>query len=266
MNSCDIEERLILKRPNGRLLVNPGRLGVGKPHVKPDCPKPRRDWRRVITDDVIRLSFEGKAVYLREEATARKYGVSRTIVRQVFHRLAGSGVFEHIPRRGWRVRPVRCEDMRAFFRVREALELMALDLAREHLVRAELEEILADTPIREPGASPPLDDRLHKYLIQKSRNRYTQDFFDRHAGLYYYRTLFDFEHDEAEVAAAVAQHREILEALLAEDWPRAREALSAHIRYQLPAFERMIAKVVSEADGDDVETGSEPSASERQTT
>ena len=255
-----IKERLILKRPNGRLVVKRSRLGTGGSYVKSDCPQPRKDWCRVITDDVIRLSFQGKAVYLREEATAEEYGISRTIVRQVFHRLAGSGIFEHIPHRGWRVRPIGYADIRAFFQVREALELTALDLARGHLIRADLERILADTPVRKPGELPPVDDALHKYLIAKSGNRYIQDFFNRHAGFYYYRTLFDFEHDEAEVAAAIAQHRQILEALLAEDWPRAREALSEHIRYQLPVLERMIAAVISRADNQTAKPGPESDA------
>lgn len=239
-----VKERLILKNHNGRLMINPSRVGTGQPHLMVDCPEPRKDWYRVIADDVVRMSFEGKAVFLREEVTARKYGISRTVVRQVFSRLAGSGIFEHLPHQGWRIRPFRYEDVEAFFQVREAMELMALELARPNLVKDDLEKMLADTMLLK-SPSGPVDDSLHKYLIEKSHNRYIQDFSDRCAGHYRYRTLFDFEHDEVEVAEAVDQHRRILEAILAEDWQAARETLSRHIRYQVPAIQKMAASILS---------------------
>ncbi len=247
-----VEQKWILKRPNGRLMINPRRVGVGKPHVLPPPPAPREDWDRVITDDVIRLSFQGREVFLREEATARKYGISRTVVRQVFHRLAGSGIFDHQPRRGWRVRPFRHEDVVAFARVREAMELTALETAWPHLQRADLERMLAEMPPSGSGRRP-LDDSLHKYLIEKSGNRYIQDFFRQYASHYNYRTFFKLEEDEEEIAAALSHHRRILEALLAGDRPRASALLSEHIRHQVPALEKMINTVLSK--GADRETG-----------
>ena len=55
-------------------------------------------------EEIIRSSLSGEARYLREDQTAQKYGVGRTVVRQVFGHLAGSGMLEHLPRRGWRIR------------------------------------------------------------------------------------------------------------------------------------------------------------------
>ncbi len=234
-----IQEKWILKRPNGRLVVNGSRSRAGQSIVRAQRPEPRRDWYRVIADDVIRLSFRGQAVFLREEAAARKYGISRTVVRQVFNRLAGLGIFEHLPRRGWRVRPFRCQDVASFLQVREAMELLALELARPRLVRADLEEMLDNLAV--PRSVDCLDDAMHRYLVEKSENRYIQDFFREHTGLYNYRILFGLEHDEVERNATVAQHRNVIEALLAEDWARARKQLSQHIWHQLVAFEKAVA-------------------------
>lgn len=244
-----IQEKWILKRPNGRLVVNRSRSRAGQPAAGAQRPEPRRDWYRVIADDVIRLSFRGQAVFLREEAAARKYGISRTVVRQVFNRLAGLGIFEHLPRRGWRVRPFRCQDVASFLQVREAMELLALELARPRLVRADLEEMLDNLAVPSSVDCPPLDDAMHRYLVEKSENRYIQDFFREHTGLYNYRILFGLEHDEVERNATVAQHRKVIEALLAEDWARAGKQLSQHIWHQLVAFEKAVA-VLGECGGE----------------
>ncbi len=80
-----------------------------------------------------------------------------------------------------------------------------------------------------PGESPRLDNRLHAYLVERAENRYVSDFFARHGANY--EMLLDFAAPEARVVEAMAeQHREILTALLAEDWPLAGQALSRHIR------------------------------------
>lgn len=52
--------------------------------------------------------------------------------------------------------------------------------------------------------------------------------------------MFGLEDDEAERAAAVAQHREVLEALLAEDWARAKSLLSRHVWHQLASLEKAV--------------------------
>jgi DNA-binding FadR family transcriptional regulator len=98
-----------------------------------------------------------------------------------------------------------------------------------------------------PGldTSPRLDNHLHRYLIEKSGNAYIRDFFD-HSGLYY-TMLFDFAAPEASVVSEMAaQHREILTALLAEDWIHAREALARHIRAQVPIVRRLLEKISAE--------------------
>ena len=251
-----IQERWILKRPNGRLAVNCSPPLEGSALDRPQPPPLQRDWYRVIADDVIRLSFRGEAVLLRENETASKYGVSRTIVRQVFHQLAGLGVIEHLPRRGWQVRPFRHDDVVSFLQVRETMELLALDLARPRLVRADLERMLDDLAVASAADRRPLDDEMHRYLVEKSENRYIEDFFREHTGLYNYRMLFGLEHDEAEWAAAVAQHREVLEALLAEDWTRAKRLLSRHVWHQLASLEKAVRAAAKS--GNEIEGQMEP--------
>lgn len=237
-----IEQGLLEKGPNRRLIAN--RPKSAKPAAVPKLPEPPRGPFEIVADDLVRLSLEGKAVYLREEATAEKYGVSRSAIRNILHRLAGAGMLDHIPRRGWRLRPFRQDDLQAFIDVREVLELKALELARPRLVESDLIEMLdANVLPTSAGDRPQVDERLHGYLIEKAGNPYIKDFFERQGR--YYAMLFRWEdHDRDAAVETVRQHREILHALCEKDWQTARNALSHHIRCNHP----LLSKIVSPTD------------------
>ena len=230
-----IAEGVIRKQSNGRLQVNskkklciPARPNAIRP------PRTAGDWDQILVKQVMIAGLERDAVYLREEALAQKYDIGRSVIRQSLGRLAGAGLIEHVPRCGWLVHPIREGDMCAYLEVREALELKALDLAKPHLERGQLEEMLAGNPVAADGKSPRLDNRLHRYLIEKSRNRYIQSFFRQYTATYY-TAVFDYAAPEAHVVAEMAgQHRRILEALIAKHWAKARQALSDHIWAQRP--------------------------------
>jgi DNA-binding GntR family transcriptional regulator len=211
-----VRGRFLRKGANGRLELrsNPPRAG-----------------------DALRRSLKGEAVYLREEAAAAKYGIGRTVVRQVFSRLVGTGLLEHVPRKGWRVRPLRGGELDAYLEIRETLELKALDLARPRLAKADLERMLA-------GNEDGLDNDLHRYLVEKSQNRYIRDFFDRHGA--YFTTLFDTAATGAAMASEMAgQHRRILQALLRRNWDAARQALAHHIRSQRPVLKKLMDRLAA---------------------
>jgi DNA-binding GntR family transcriptional regulator len=235
-----IEDGLLKKGDNRRLILQapPKADGRRKKKVPPPPPR-RRDLSKVLANDLIKLSLKGEPVYLREEAMAEKYEVSRSAIRNVFHQLAGSGMLDHIPRRGWQLRPFRQEDMQSFLEVREVLELKALELARPHLVAQDLESLLIKNVA--PGArSEPvkIDNSLHAYFIDKASNSYIKDFFRRHGP--YYEILFDWEDQDRKTAIeTVQQHRDILEALLKQDWRGARKALSYHIHHNHPILSKL---------------------------
>ena len=232
-----VRERLVHKGPSRRLVI-PDAAPRG---AAPASPAPAlRDWHQEIARDILRRSLRGDEAFLREEATAEAYGVGRTILRSVFSRLAGAGMLEHVPRRGWRVRPFRDEDMAAYLDVREVLELRALDLAAPRLKKEDLERILAANLPRHGSVA--VDTELHPYLLARCGNRFIQDFFRRHGA--YYTTLFYYAAHSPEAAAGMArQHRSILEHLIARRWEKARAALAGHIRDQAPALRKMMARL-----------------------
>jgi len=240
-----VSEGLLKVLDNGRLQVSdtPPRRGRTKRLLPLQAPK---DHEAIIRSDLIRMSLMGDTRYIREEAAAAKYGIGRTVLRPIFSRLAGQGLMEHVPRRGWRVRPFDKNDLCDFVEVREALELRALDEAKPKLQKEVLEQFLAGN---RPGGDMQigaLNNNLHSYWIKLSGNRYIIDFFERH-GLYY-RTLFDYAAPQAHVVDEMAaQHRQILEALIEGRWRDAKQALIKHIRDQKPVVQQLMEQIQSGA-------------------
>ncbi|MCA9089344.1 MAG: GntR family transcriptional regulator [Planctomycetaceae bacterium] len=234
-----IDDGLLQKGPNRRLVACPPSQSTGKSSEPVKHPEMPADPFEVIAEDLVMLSLDGKPVYLREEVTAEKYELSRSAIRNILHRLAGEGILDHIPRRGWRLRPFRKDDLRAFVEVREALELKALDLAQSRLVKQDLQSILEkNVPPTGKKSILPVDESLHEYLVTTSGNAYIKDFFERQGR--YFRMLFRWEdRDESAAIEAIHQHREVVTALLNQDWPQARKALSHHILTNHPVLMTM---------------------------
>ena len=228
------------KLPNGRLGVAIVQRKSRRRLRAVEPPPTARDWDRVLIREVMLTSLQREPVHLREEALAEKHQVGRSVIRQSLGRLAGAGLIDHIPRRGWLVHPIHEEDLVAYLEVREVLELKALDLARPRIKAADLMPMLDGNAAVAEGQSPRLDNRLHEYLIAQSGNRYIQNFFRQYTATYY-TSAFDYAAPEAHVVAEMAaQHRAILEALIARKWACAREALAQHVRAQRPSLARLL--------------------------
>jgi len=235
-----VADACLERLPGGRVSVVPVKRRAPKPTIRIVPPPTAPDWDRLLIRDVMLASLRCEPVQLREEALARKHRVGRSVIRQSLGRLAGAGLIEYLPRRGWRVYPIREGDLAAYLQVREVLEVKALVLARPRIRKADLLPMLAGNPAVENGRAARLDNRLHDYLVEKSCNRYIQIFFRQHAAAYF-MDAFDHAAPEARVVAEMAaQHRAILEALIARRWGRAREALVRHIRAQKPVLMRIL--------------------------
>lgn len=228
-----VEEGYLRRLGNRRIEVNPSKIGIGGSEHTVTPPKSPSDWDEILLDEVMHASLSLAAVYLRESVLADQYGVGRSIIRTALSRLAGAGLLDHVPRRGWRVHPVRIEDVEAYLSVREALELLALESARPNLERQELATL-------RDNQSDALNNALHRHLIDKSGNRYIAGFFNQFLSRFYTK-LLHFAAPEAEVVDEMTrEHVQILEALMEKDWERARNVLSAHIKGQKSVLEKIL--------------------------
>jgi DNA-binding GntR family transcriptional regulator len=228
-----IEEGYLRKKGSRRLEVNPAKIGAEDGSSALDYPKGPAEWDEIILNEVMLSSLSLSAVYLREGPLVEKYGVGRSIIRTSFNRFAGAGLLDHIPHHGWRVHPFRLEDLEAYLAVREALELMALDLARPILERSELLRILN-------GENHGLNNAMHRYIIEKSGNRYIIEFFKQFVARYYTKLLYYAAPETSVVDDMTLQHQRILEALADGRWEEGRKELSAHIRAQKCVLEQLM--------------------------
>lgn len=234
-----VAEDLIIRLENGRLKLRAQTRGLP---VEPPPARPT-DWEAVLAREVILMSLRGEGGFVREEAMAESHGIGRTLLRRIFSRLAGGGLLEHLPRRGWLIPTFRPEEMDAYLVVRESLEVKALELAKTHLDDAEIQTMIEGNSTVAVAAAC-IDNRLHAYFIEQSGNRYISSFFESHGR--YYNALFDYAGLGHEVVAEMAgQHLEILTNVANGRWSRARRALAHHIRSQKPVMAAMIATLAA---------------------
>ena len=227
-----VKEGILLKKNNGRLAVNPQLIGTAESEEMPPSFHSGPSWVEKIENDLYMRSLKGESGYLREEATAEQYDISRMRIRHVFNRLAGRGLIEHVPRCGWLIRGFDESDMEAYLQVRELLEVKALELSHNHLDADELRQMLAENQTDFVIRESRLNNDLHRYLVNCSGNRFIQEFFEQSASSYYLK-LFELVGLQMEVMEEMAgQHRAILTALIEKDWERAQHELVNHIRAQ----------------------------------
>ncbi len=229
-----IGQQLLVRKSNGRLLQT---NSLVKKALQTDAiigEKPinlNSGLDEILTEYIVKLSLINHSDYLREEATAKKYDVGRTMIRQVFSRLEGAGFLEHVPRCGWKVRNIREKEMTDYLEIREILEVKALKLAKPLLVKSELEQILEENIVNQNPRLAEVNNDLHDYWISRSENWYIQDFFNRHGA--FYTALFNYASLNKSLVSDMAQeHRDILENLIDENWAAAEKALIKHIREQ----------------------------------
>lgn len=230
-----LKDGKVTKLANGRIEVS---KNLTKLKTKTEINTKDDPYVRVLRE-IVQRSLHAKDDFLREETTAANHGLSRSAVREICHTIAGKGLLEHIPRRGWRIRPFSQADLHDYIETRVVLELKALDLAWGKLLDVDLQSMIdGNIPANSPDEFPTIDNRLHNYIIEKSESFYIQDFFKRHAP--FFKILFEWEGEDRDAAIeAVKQHHDILKALLNRDKASAAGALSHHILHNHPVLENL---------------------------
>lgn len=241
LNRLREEGRLSKSRQGGFYFVSRTPRPGAEPHMAespPSIETPRlrpktaaSELYRSLSALLVRLSLGGSAEFVREEAVASQFGVSRSLAREALQRARGEGWVEHVSRRGWRVRAFSPSDLGDFLQVREVLEVRALTLAWPRLERERIEHYLVGNSPRAPKP----DNGLHGYWIETANNRYISGFFNQHAP--FFGALFDWEdHDRAAARQSKKQHRAILESILRNDLPAALRFLVIHIHENHPVL------------------------------
>lgn len=169
-----------------------------------------------------------------------RYGIGASPMREALAQLAAEGFVHQRAQKGFRVPPVSIEELIDITRTRQIAEAEAIRLAIEHATPAWEEEIVASFHVLErailltkAGAKDrdhfeERHHRFHRAMISACPLHSLRDFCD---DLYvrktrYRRLLGGYGFTSKEV---IAEHRLLMEAVLARNIPRAKQAIREHI-------------------------------------
>lgn len=171
---------------------------------------------------------------LGEVELTERLGVSRTPIREAIGRLTQDGLLEGTPGRGVRIRVVSAHEAQSAYVVRETLDGLAAALAATAHTDADAGALEATLRELEAASSEDyreqtrLDLTFHRRIAQAAHNLPLLDLardLEQRIALVKHQTRVYNSHPQT-----AAQHRTILQAVLARDQEAAREAAALHVR------------------------------------
>ncbi|OYW59707.1 MAG: GntR family transcriptional regulator [Azorhizobium sp. 32-67-21] len=199
--------------------------------------------RLQIADDIVRGRI-APGTALEEMEIAKRYGVSRTPVREVIRDLAASGLVETRPHRSALVAQPSLERLRGMFEVMAELEAMCAGLCALNMTsseRGQLQAIHADlaalTRQGDEANYTFLNERFHTFLYAGAHNDYLCEItLATRARLQPFRRA-QFR-NLGRLALSYAEHDRVVTAILRASKGEAEAAMRAHILTVEHAYER----------------------------
>jgi DNA-binding GntR family transcriptional regulator len=199
-----------------------------------------------IRDRIVCLDMAPGSV-VNEARLREDLEIGRTPIREALQRLALENLVRSIPHRGTFVTDVNITDLARITEVRVVLEAHAARLAAERIGgqdRVAIRELLA---VLEGGGAKDqtelmrLDQQIHRQIYRAARNSFLESTLERYLNLSL-RLWYLVVDQEVRLREAVAEHVELLRAVLAGEGSRAEESMRRHVT----GFEREIRRVLVE--------------------
>jgi DNA-binding GntR family transcriptional regulator len=187
-----------------------------------------------IRDGILRRTIKA-GVFLEEEQVSSAIGVSRTPVREAFHRLAAERWLDLVPRRGALVRQVTAQELVDVYEARRVIEghavrsLCSARLDVPALSYALLDEMHAEgagaieTHVR-------LDQQFHRSLVATLGNVVLIEIYDSLRARQQLVALSAYAANPGRLQTILDEHRALLAALAVHDAKEAEAVLRAHLR------------------------------------
>lgn len=174
---------------------------------------------------------------------ARRFGTSKSPVRDALIRLSAEGLVEHEPQLGYVVRMLSPRDIRELLQVREILEGAAAGLAAQHRSEAQLKQ-LQELVARLDGLEHPQDTpailkhnwAFHVQVARATGNNHLAEMVETIHGKLQ-RVLFD-DLTRLGVKSVLEEHREIVAHIARQDAGGATRVMTKHLHATL---ERVLA-------------------------
>lgn len=172
---------------------------------------------------------------LKEAAIAEELGVSRTPVREAFRQLELEGLIRIVPNKGAYVTGISASDVADIYEIRSLLEGLCARWATKKITKEKIEELEEIILLSEFHLSKEhydqlieLDNRFHMQLYEACESKMLihllKDFHQ-----YVQRQRQQTLSNHARSAAAVAEHKSIMEAIRDGDAALAEKLADEHI-------------------------------------
>lgn len=207
----------------------------------PTIPLPRADGAtrtslsgqayRALSDMIRHRQLKG-GQSIAEVPLAEALGISRTPLREALQRLEGEGLVWKSDGRNYVVRKVDIGEYLQSLRLRLLIEPEAAVLsmpmiprAKLHAVRAEVQDLILNSAFH-TDYHWDSDDRLHGLIIDFCGNAVMGKVL---RDLRVTTRLFEIDRLKDRLSPDSTEHLEILDAIIAEDAPRTRQAVARHV-------------------------------------
>lgn len=172
--------------------------------------------------------------YLREQALAKEFGVSRTPVREALRKLETEGLVNAEPRMGMRVRALDYAEVMELYEVREVHERAVARLAATKATELELSvlnqlQLDLESVKHDPNKMAVLNLRFHTALLQMAKNR----FLSRAVETMQLTLLLlgpSTLSDPKRATTAIKEHRALIKALEKRDPDKAETIMREHLQ------------------------------------
>ncbi|MDJ1007322.1 MAG: GntR family transcriptional regulator [Paracoccaceae bacterium] len=185
---------------------------------------------RIVAD--IRTGALAPGDRLTETDLARRFGISRTPIREAIRRLETDGLVTHIPRVGAAIRRLDHAEISELYDMRTVLEGTAARFAARAASDVELDELAAIHRAmgRAEGAAALYETnrQFHAALLDAARNRFLIKAVEAIHTTFLILGTSTME-DTERARAALNEHAVLLEALRARDGEAAEAAMRRHI-------------------------------------
>ncbi|MGP5048835.1 GntR family transcriptional regulator [Glutamicibacter ardleyensis] len=199
----------------------------------------------ILRHEMVTGQLEPEQV-INESETALRLGVSKTTVREALHGLLWEGFVIAFPRRGYVVRALGMNDIRDVMDLRMSIEPPIAGIAARRC-SVELVKKLSQILARQDDKSAAYNEKLqattdfHRAIASAAGNkraeRLLSTYFDETTRIYY---LFSRAASYVGSPNDIRAHQEILEAISAQDAPRAQQAMIDHLQESNDALLRML--------------------------
>jgi DNA-binding GntR family transcriptional regulator len=202
-----------------------------------------------IKGQIVSLGFK-PGQYVADSEIAERLNISRTPVREAFHRLEKEGLLINEARRGWRIYTLSLEDIQEIFDIKVAVEGMVARKAAEcqdeqlrDSLLVTLASMQAAADADAPDAWLEADHRLHEILFQMAGNQRARSIVEN-LNAQWHRVRIGFVALQGRTKRSAEEHQTIVNCILAGDGEGAEARMHAHLNQVRDELVHLLVSIV----------------------